>query len=482
MSAKRLPTYAESLSSILILVFFIVVGCLLMKLRIEMMLILASIGAAVLAIRLGMTWEEIEQAISQKIMQAIPVLLLMISIGLVISSFMFSGSIPLLLYYGIKWINPEFLYVSAMVVCMITSLATGTSWGSIGTMGVSMMGIAAGLELRLDITAGACLCGAIFGDKLSPMSESTNLAPLCAGSTLYQHIYSMLWTTIPGTIIAFIVFYMMGMDISAAGSSIPENAVKTMTQLDSIYDWNLILLLPFFIILIAAIKKVPPVPTMLAASLTAITLGVFWQGFDLVQGVAAGVNGFKVNMIFSDPVGKDIQTLLNRGGMKSMIGVILVVFFGYSYAAIVTKTGMLEIALRPILKGIRSTFSLVVSTLVIMFTLFAAVGSFYAPCLITCDMFRNIYIERGIRLNVLSRSIEDIGTIIGQFLPWSASGMFYASSLGLPIFGDGGYAAWCIIGYASPIMALICAATGIGIFKMTSEEQKKHLLAKMEAN
>lgn len=483
MAVKRAPTFGESITSLLILAFFIVVGCLIMKLRIEMMMIFATIGVAFLAMRLGMTWNEIEDAISNKIKMAIPVLLLMISVGLVIAAFMYSGSIPMLLYYGIKWISPEYLYVSAMIGCMITSLATGTSWGSIGTMGVTMMGIAAGLGLPLDITAGACLCGAVFGDKLSPMSETTNLAPLCAGSTLYEHIYSLLYTTLPGTIVAFVVFYMVGSNISAGGAAIPENAVATMATLGKIYSWNVILLLPFLIILFCALKKYPAVPTMLAASLTAVALGFAYQGFDLAKGIQACVFGFKVNMIYADQVTKDIMTLLNRGGMTSMINVILIVFFGYSYAGIVTKTGMLETALRPIANGIKSTFSLIISTLVTMFFLFGAVGSAYAPFLITGDMYRKIYAEKGIRLNVLSRCLEDIGTIIGQFMPWSATGMFYASTLGLSIFGDGGYAPWVILGYASPIMAVICAATGFGIFKMSKEEQEKEMkkLEELEA-
>ena len=477
---KRPATFGEAVASILGMAIIIAVGYIGFGLRVEPLMICSAILAAFLAKRLGFKWSELEEGVCQKLIQATPAILIMWTIGMVIGTFMYSGSIPMIIYYGLMIINPQYLYVCAFLVCIILSTVTGTSWGSAGTIGVAMMGVAAGLGVPLHITAAAVVCGAIFGDKLSPLSETTNLAPLCAGTGLYKHIGSMLWTTIPATIISFFVFFFAGFTIQIESSELPESAVNTMNILNEMYDWNIVMLIPFIIILVCAFTKQPPVPTMVGASFAAIAIGAITQGFDLASGVAASVNGFTVDMIYDSEVTSEVAGLLNRGGMKSMVGIIIVIYCGYVYAAIISKAGFLETALRPVIKRANSRVSVVTAALATDFIILCCAGSSYVAHIMVGEMYKKSFIKNGMDLRVLSRSMEDVGTMMAPLIPWGASGAFYIATLGVPIFGEGGFAPWAFNTWLNPIIAIILAATGIGMYKLTKEQQDEEL-AKLEA-
>lgn len=472
---KRPPTFGESIFSILSMVVIIAIGYIGFGLRVEILMICATIVAGLMAMRVGHTWKDLEDGICQKIVQATPAILIMWTIGMVIGTFMYSGSIPLIIYYGLKLINPQYLYVCTLLICMILSVVTGTSWGSAGTAGVAMMGVAAGLGAPLHIAAAAVVSGSIFGDKLSPLSETTNLAPLCAGTNIYKHIGSMMWTTIPPTIITFLVFLFAGFRIEVAGTGLPESALNTIDVLSQMYDWNWLMLIPFAIILICAFTKKPPVPTMIGASFSAIIVGAATQGFDLVSGVDAAVNGFTTSMIFQGDVTADIATLLNRGGMKSMVGIVVIIYCGYAYAATISKAGFLETALKPLMRKVKTRFSAVAAALFVDFVILCCAGSSYVAHIIVGEMFTKPFIELGMDRRVLSRTMEDVGTMMAPLIPWGTSGAFYIATLGVPIFGEGGFGIWAINTYLNPIMALILAATGIGMYQLSKEEKDKEL-------
>ncbi|UJL45802.1 hypothetical protein KFZ58_15650 [Virgibacillus sp. NKC19-16] len=207
---KRKPTYVESISALLLIVVFIFGGYFLFSLNVQMMMVAAAAGAGLLALRLGYTWGELETAISKRIVSATPAILIIWIIGAIIATFIFSGSIPMLIYYGIQVVDPRYIYASAFVICIIFSTITGSSYASAGTAGIALMSIAAGFDAALHITAAAVICGAIFGDKMSPLSETTNLTAATTGVNLYEHIKSMMWTTFPAAIITFFVFIIAG--------------------------------------------------------------------------------------------------------------------------------------------------------------------------------------------------------------------------------------------------------------------------------
>lgn len=473
----RQPTFAESVFAFLLMFFFVLVGYLIMGMRIELMMVAAAAGAGVMAWRLGYTWSDLEGAISQRIVSATPAILIIWVIGIVIATFIFSGSIPMMIYYGIQLVNPKYLLISAFLMCLIFSVVTGTSWGSAGTVGVAFMSISEGLGIPLHITAGAVISGAVFGDKMSPLSETTNLAAATAGANLYDHIKSMMWTTIPAGLITFVFFLIVGNVIGTGGGG-SSSSIQMLDGLDSIFNWNLLLILPLVIILIGAILKKPPVPTMLLGALSAVILGVVFQGFTLQNGTNAAFSGFNVSMIpgaAEGSISDGVMTLLNRGGIMSMVSVVIIIYCGYAYTAIVSKAGFLETALNPLYSRVQKRGPLMVTTLFMELLILLVSGTSYAVAILIPEMFKKAFLKAGMPPKVLSRSIEDVGTMMAPFIPWGTSGAFYIATLGVAPFGSGGYAIWTVLSYTTPLIAIILAFTGVGIYKMTKEESSKAL-------
>lgn len=472
---RKLPSYGLSAFVIGVSLLVMILGTVFFKLSSEVLMCIIAMFAAIAAYTLGYTWQELEDAISQRMGKTVPVLLNIWLIGMVVGSFIFSGTIPMLIYYGLKMINPSWVIFSAFITCIVFSIATGSSWSSAGTAGVAFMGVAAGLGVPLHITAGAVISGSIFGDKLSPLSETTNLAPLCAGANLYDHIKSMLWTTIPPTIIAGIVYIIVGAKYAVSGSVLPESTMAMINALDSVYNWNIILLIPFIIILFGAITKKPPVPTLFISVLSALLIGTFYQGFPLAEGFRTTVNGFSSAKIYQGELPATVLSLLNRGGMKSMVGVVIIVFCGYSFAAIISKAGFLDKVFDPIVTKIKTSSQLIISTLATVLFIFLATGSAYVAFILVPELYRKKYAELSIAPMVMSRSLEDVGTVFGALIPWTSSAVFYAATLGVPIYGAGGYGIWSIMSYLSPLFAIIWAITGIGVYKLTDKEREESI-------
>lgn len=465
----RIPTFSRSLLMVGSSFTIIIIGTLIYKLRSEVLLFIAATIMTIGALRLGYTWQELEEAISQRIGKTTGVLLLLWGVGMVIGTFMFSGSIPMIIYYGIKLIKPSFLILSAFVTCLIFSVITGSSWSSAGTIGIAFAGMAQTLGVPKSITIGAVLAGSIFGDKMSPLSETTNLASLCSEANIYDHIKSMLWTTVPPSIIAGVVYFATGIGLGTTNNILPLSTLEMLTSLDNIFKWNILLLLPLIIILYGSFTKKPAVPTLFISSLSAIIIGVIFQGFSLRDGFISAVSGFNINMVYNDNIVPEITKILNRGGMTSMVSVVLIVFCGYTFAAITSKAGYLDIVLDPILNRIKTQAHLILATLFTMLLMMFATGSAYIGFILVPEMYRKKYIEFKVAPNVLSRSLEDIGTVTGALIPWGISAAFYTTTFGIPVFGPEGYAVWTILPYLIPIFAIIYAFTGIGVYKLTDD-------------
>lgn len=471
---KKDPTFAQSIAALFVLFVYIGIGYLWLRLRIEFLMIAAAATVAVMAVRNGYTWAELEKAICKRIGKALPALLIIWVIGMVIATFLYSGSIAMLIYYGVIYVSPKYLFVSACLACVVFSLLTGTSWGSAGTVGIAFMGIAASLELPLSITAGAVVCGSVFGDKLSPLSETTNMAAATTGAGLYNHIGSMMWTTLPPTIIALIAYYFAGQAYHIESEQLPESALEMARQLRANFKWSVWLLIPFLIILVGAVMKKPPIPTMLLGSLSAIVLGVVCQGFSLRDGVNASISGFDVSMIpGADELSAGAKTLLNRGGMVSMVGIHIIVYCGFSYAAILTKAGFLDGAIRPFAARVKSRFGVMAATIITEIVILFFSGNCYTGTILIPEMFQKLFLKFGMPAKTLSRTIEDIGTIGTPLVPWGISGIFYMTTLGVSIYGRDGFFWWYFLGILTPLLALIYAAIGKGVFLMTPEQSDR---------
>ena len=473
MENKKLkPTTLQAVSPLAVMIILLTVGVGIFKLRAEPIILICASFAAIIAMRLGYTWEELQKGIIEKIASALPATLILWSVGLLIGSWMFSGTVPMIIYYGVDLINPRFIYISAFLITAVLSTVTGTSWGSAGTIGVAIMGIAQGLGMSLPITAGAVVAGSYFGDKLSPFSDTTNLAPLAAGSELYEHIKHMLYTTVPASIVSLAVYLIVG--LSTKSSTVTTESVNIIQgQLSGIYHWSILLLLPVVIMLIGSVLKFPTLPTMVVNSLVSVVMGVFVQGFTLKNGFISMINGFNVTMTnFDGEILKDITTLINRGGAVSMTTTTVLVFCSMGFAGIMSTSGMLDVVLEAILKRVKTTFGVIISTIASCFTVAFVTGNSYLSILIPGELFSKIYLERNLHPKNLSRTLEDSGTVLVPLIPWSAAGAYMAATLGVETLS---YLPWAVLNYMGIVFAIILALTGIGITKITEEEKEKFL-------
>ncbi len=463
---KNKPTFTKSFMPLIFMFLTLGIGFGYFKLKIEILLITSAIFAGFIARTVGIGWDDIQREISTKIGKAMPAILILITVGMLIGTWMISGTIPMLIYYGIKTINPSLFLVTAFFVTSLVSVFTGTSWGSAGTIGVALMGIAAGLGISLPAAAGAVISGAYFGDKLSPLSDTTNLAPIASGCTLYEHIQHMLYTTLPATAIAFIVYFIAGRNANVVSEVNPESVDLMLSNLSTMFNFNILLLLPVLIIIIGSVTKKPTVPVMLTASFTAAALAMIFQGYNLKEVMVAAVDGFSIAMaknISQDEIIWEVSKLLNRGGMKSMMSMILMIFSAFSFASIMSVAGFLDAILEKMHSFINSDGSLVGATILSSVIMAIVAGTAYLTILIVGELFQDAYKERGLHAKNLSRTLEDSGTVIIPLVPWSAGGVYMATTLGVSTFE---YFPWAILCYTGIIFAMICAATGIGIAKI----------------
>lgn len=465
----RKPTLTESLIVLLSMVFFVSIGYGVFKLELQVMLLCTAAFTALMAMHLGMRWAEIEKAISQRIVKVMPAIYIMFTVGALIATFIYSGTIPMLIYYGLQIISPQFLIPCSFLICAILATATGTGWGSAGTAGVALIGIAMGLEIPLAPVAAAVVAGSTFGDKLSPLSDTTLLAALSAGTDLYAHVKQMLWTTVPAAVVTIGIYAAYGLRFGG-DYVMPENVSAMLSTLNQIYSWNPLLLLPFLIIMGGSLLKKPTLPVMYIGIASAVVLGLVFQGFTLTAGLTAFVSGFKITMVpgmDAGTVNASVLTLIQRGGLTSMSNIILTIFCAYSFAGIAEEAGFMEKIIDSLIGKLKSRGATVAAAVCTAIVLTIIGVSGYISLIMTGELFRKPYLKQRMDLCNLSRTCEDGGTMICSIVPFSTSGLFYAGALGVPVLS---YLPWHFMAFICPVLAIIYGFTGIGI-KMISPEE-----------
>ena len=470
--AKRMPTILEALIPVVAMLLVLFIGKGVLGFSTEPLLIIVACVAAFVAWRVGCTWDEMLDEISQKIAKGMPAILILITVGAMVGTWMASGTIPMMIYYGVQIVSPQWLLVTAFLITCLVSVATGTSWGSVATMGVALMGIASALGVNPAATAGAVIAGSYFGDKISPLSDTTNLAPLAAGSNLYEHIGHMFWTTVPATIVSLVVYAIVGLNANTAAGATSEAVTNMMAQLDQMYDWNILILLPVILVLAGSLLKLPTIPVMILSTVVAGVEGIFMQGISLGNVLTSTVSGFNVTMITrpgfdAANAAFEVTKLLNRGGMNGIMSTTLLVFCAFCFAGIMSRAGCLEVVLKAILSVAKTTGSLILATVISCITMALTTGNSYLSILIPGEMFRDAYKERGLHPKNLSRTLEDAGTVFVPLVPWSAAGAYMAATLGVETLD---YLPWAILCYIGFIFAIIYGYTGIGIAKLPKEE------------
>ncbi len=428
MTTKK-PTISIGLSVIplVAMIGLVVVGHLIYEVDLRFILLLSAIIAGIVAYIAGVKVDQMFDAYSSNIKRAFPVLLILMSIGGIVGTWMYSGTVPYLIYYGLQLLHPNFVLVSAFVVTAMVSTFTGTSWGSAATSGVAFIGIGASMGIPLPMVAGAALSGAVFGDKVSPISDTTNLCSLASGISVYEHIKGMLPNVIMAGIISAIGFTILGMFYS--GTNVAGNEVQEiLTQLDGLYNFNLLMLLPAVVVFVGGYKGFHPVVLMTISSVLAILVGLFCHGLHPADGAQALFSGFNVSMIGDFPVSENLQILLNRGGYESMLtGAVLYAILAIAFGSFMEVCGALDRLMKGMLTFVKKTFHLVVSAFFAGGILNAVSGNAAFSILTTGQLFRQTFEKHGISPKVLSRSMENSMTLLESLLPWHVTALYMYS-------------------------------------------------------
>ncbi|MCS5348061.1 Na+/H+ antiporter NhaC [Staphylococcus aureus] len=459
----RQPTFLESISTIVVMVIVVVTGFVFFDIPIQVLLIISSAYAAWIAKRVGLTWQDLEKGIAERLNTAMPAIFIILAVGIIVGSWMFSGTVPALIYYGLDLLNPSYFLISAFFISAITSVATGTAWGSASTAGIALISIGNQLGITPGMAAGAIIAGAVFGDKMSPLSDTTNLAALVTKVNIFKHIHSMMWTTIPASLIGIIVWFIVVFQFH--GHSNDKQIKSLLTELAQIYQINIWVWLPLIVIIICLLFQISTVPAMLISSLTAIVVGTFNHHFNMVDGFKATFSGFNESMIHQSHVSSSVKSLLEQGGMMSMTQILVTIFCGYAFAGIVEKAGCLDVLLNTVSKSIHSVGSLVCMTVICCLGLVFAAGVASIVIIMVGVLMKDLFEKYYVSRTVLSRTLEDSSTMVLPLIPWGTSGIYYASQLHVSV---GQFFIWTVPCYLCAIIAIIYGFTGIGIKKSSN--------------
>ncbi len=468
---KRKPSLWQALSCLIFLFGSILIGTSL-GIKIQPLLLLSAVYAALMGLYLGYSWRDIEGGIIHKLGLSMSTMFIIMTVGVVVGTWIFSGTVPIILYYGLKLISPNMFLITAFLVTCAIAIATGTTWGAAATAGVALMGVAISMQIPVGIAAGAIISGAVVGDKLSPLSDTTNLCPLVCEITVFQHIGHTATSVMPATFVALIVYFIVGRGFGADSAQVSNGVTTLLGYLEELYNFNFFMLLPAIIILVGSVMKKPTVPLMLISSLVAVIVGVTTNNLRFSDGFNAMISGFNPTM-FANPTcaaatAPEITTLVTRGGIASMMNVVVTIFCGYAFAGIIELIGCLDVILSSFTKKIKGPKELIFSTMLISTILVFTAGVASISILMTGLLLKDVYKRMGLHTKNLSRTLEDAGTMFLPFVPWGTSALFYIEILGV---GPGEYWMWCIPCYLAIVVEVILVSLGLTLPKKDYSEE-----------
>lgn len=430
-------------------------------------LMIGTITAAIIAVISGFKFDDLEEMMYKGIRLALPAVIIIMLVGLIIGSWIGGGVVATMVYYGLMIINPQYFLVTICLICGIVSLAIGSSWSTMATIGVAGMGIGVSMGINPAMIAGAVISGSYFGDKMSPLSDTTNLAAGLTNTDLFVHIKHMLYTTIPGLIVALTVFFFIGINVIGSSTASPEDIQIMMTSMNENFVISPWLLLVPGLVILCIILKIKAVPALVIGVLLGIICALFVQGESLADSASFLMNGFVL-----ESNNAMVNDLFNRGGLLEMMYTISMTIVAMTFAGILEYTGMLRSIMNQILKIAKGTFGIISATIISCFATNATCSEQYVSIVVPSRMFLRTYIENNLHSKNLSRSLEDGGTLTSVFIPWNTCGVFIYGTLGVSALE---YAPFAILNFTVPVIAIILAATGFGIAKISAAERDAYL-------
>jgi Na+:H+ antiporter, NhaC family len=471
----RAPTLLDALLPVMVLIGLIAVTIWLFGVSatdgpLQVALLLSAAFASLMALKNGYTSAAIADAAIGGVTTAMSAIFILLAVGALIGTWNMAGTIPTVVDYGVHLLNPSIFFVATAVICALVGMVTGSSWTTAGTLGVAFVGMSTVMGLSTAAAAGAVICGAYFGDKMSPLSETTILVPKLVGRglTTGQHIRNMLWTAGPALGISLIIFLVLGLTANPAGGVSPQAALD---KLEAEFNITVLNLLPLALLVVFTLRKVPPFLAILGSALFAGILACFTQwtvvkafvGQPGLGPVATGIKAIYASMAtgyVSKSGNPAIDKLFSRGGMASLLTTIWLVLAALSFAAIMEHAGFLERLLRPIVEHARSRGRLILAVNASAVGLNVVAGDQYVADVLPARMFRNEFEQRGLAPQVLSRAVEDSGTVTSVLVPWNTCGAYISGVLGV---STAAYFPYCFFNFLSPILDVLYGFVGFKV-------------------
>lgn len=472
------PSFATCLFIFGFLVAIMAVSQMWLKFPVHMAIVFAMAVTILVLMLQGVTWDSIMDSIVRGGSMGISTVLILYVIGMVIGSWLASGTVPYLIYYGLKIISPGMFLLTTLLVSSVVSLSTGSSWSTAGTIGVALMAIGSGLGVNPAMTAGAIVSGAYFGDKMSPLSDTTNLAPAMAEGDLFDHIKAMAYTTTPGYLIAAVAYFILGSKYSSG--NIDMGVVnQILSSLEKIYNFNLLVLIPPIIVIGLAIKKVPALISLFISALVAALLAIFMQNHSVTSIMTIMDSGY-----VSKSGLENIDRLLSRGGLASMNWTASLTMIIMPFGAMLEDFHILEVILNKLKRFTKSVGGLVTMVVLTCFGINLATASQYMSLVIPGRMYVSEFKKKNMLPQTLSRTLEDSGTLTSPLVPWNLCGVFMATTLGVSTLS---YVPYAILNWTVPVIAIIYAQLGLfqwktGDIKSTKTYDPEEVKALQEAD
>lgn len=476
----RPPSYLDALIPIIVLIVLLASAVYLYGADgttgpIQVALMLSMMVAGLVGLKNGHKWEDMGKAAVDGISTAMGAIFILLGVGALVGTWTMAGTIATIVHYGVQFLNPNWYYLAAAIISGVLALSIGSAWTVAGTLGVGLIGIASLLGVSPEITAGAVISGAYFGDKMSPLSETTNLAPAVSGTDLFTHIKNMLWTTVPSILIALAVFGVIGY---TAEFNAPLDLTVVLEAIESIFRVGLLTLFPLLIVLIMSFRRISAFSTILVGALVGGITAVILQPdvvlafvndpslstpVAMVKGIwSAMATGFVVDSEYAG-----LNDLFSRGGMASLLETVWLIISAMAFGGVMEYTGLLAKLIQPILTWAKGDRRLLVATGLTSIGINLVAGDQYMAIVLPGRMFRDIYNEKGIAPETLSRQIEDTGTITSPLIPWNSCGAYMSATLGIATFA---YLPYCFFNLINVAISLIYAAVGFQIKRTRPEK------------
>ena len=480
MSMKRPPSLFESLVPIILLIIMLTANVFLFEDTLagsnQIALLLAATVGAVIVIRHGMKWEKISEKIVTTIGSAMPSMLILLLIGSLAGTWMISGVVPAMIYYGLDLINPTMFLFTALIVSSVISVVTGSSWSTVATIGVALLGIGKALGMNEAVIAGAIISGAYFGDKLSPLSDTTNLAPAMAGTDLFTHVRYMAITTTPTYLITMVIFLVIGFQYDFSTAVVDVAGVKS--AIEGSFNTSPVLFLVPIALFVIIMLKVPPIPSLMIGTLLGGLFAIIFQPGIINELAGSGLTytkasyvGFMqamlgdVNLVTPD---ENVNELLSTSGMRGMLDTIWLILSAMVFGGVMEAGGLLMRIIQPIINKAKSTGSLVTYTVVTCIFFNTTASDQYISIVVPGRMFRKSYQDKGYAPELLSRTLEDSGTVTSVLVPWNTCGATQSRVLGVDTWT---YLPYCFFNIISPFMSILVAYLNFKIRRIPTKEQ-----------